>query len=356
MGPGASIGDYVHTIRHEAQLGAQAIREAGLPSRPVETIFFGGGTPTMLTASMLTDILGVVENEYGIAQGAEITVEANPDTLNPTDCQQLANGGVTRLSIGMQSAVPHVLRTLDRTHTPEHVPLIVDHAKAVGLSTSLDLIYGASGESIDDWRTTVRTAIDLNPDHISAYSLIIEQGTKMAAQVARGELPKPDEDDQATKYEIADALLSEAGYHWYEISNFARSGHESQHNLAYWRDWDWWALGPGAHWHLGDVRGWNTKHPIAWAGQVGQGHLPVAGHEIITPDSRHLEYVMLAIRTREGLDASLIDEAVRHKVVPTLIADELIDPFQAFAGRIVLTLRGRLLADYVTGQLLEFSA
>ena len=249
FGPGAQIGDYGPSVLAEADLAVRVMEEVGLPARRARTVFFGGGTPTMLDATELIDILAGLRERIGIASGAEVTLEANPDTVTREDLHALADAGFTRVSFGMQSAVPEILATLDRTHTPERVPLVVQWAKEAGLSTSVDLIYGTPGESLADWEASLRAALSYESDHISAYALVVEEGTKMGAQVARGELPTPDPDDEATKYELADALLAEAGYVWYEISNFARateadlaSGqpstsfeHASAHNLAYWR-------------------------------------------------------------------------------------------------------------------------
>ena len=262
--------------------------------------------------------------------------------------------------------MPHVLKVLERTHEPARVPRVVDWARRAGLSTSLDLIYGAPGESLEDWQRSLDAVTQIGPDHVSVYALVIEEGTRMWSQVRRGELPMPEDDDEATKYEMADASLRQAGYEWYEISNWARPGAECRHNQAYWLDWDWWGGGPGAHSHLGDVRLWNTKHPVAWAGQISTGHLPVAGHEVIDAGSRELERIMLSIRLREGIAlASLSDPsggvlddvgATPSHLVPVvagLVADGLLDAGAAMRGRAVLTLRGRLMADTVTRALTQ---
>ena len=242
-----------------------------------------------------------------------MTTEANPDSVDEADLVALAGGGFTRVSFGMQSAVPHVLKVLERTHEPARVPRVVDWARRAGLSTSLDLIYGAPGESLEDWQRSLDAVTRIGPDHVSAYALVIEEGTRMWGQVRRGELPMPEDDDEATKYEMADAALRRAGYEWYEISNWARPGAECRHNQAYWLDWDWWGAGPGAHSHLGDVRLWNTKHPVAWAGQISTGHLPVAGHEVIDAGSRELERIMLGIRLREGIALASLGVLVRRR-------------------------------------------
>jgi len=246
------------------------------------------------------------------------------------------------------------------------VPRVVDWAQRAGLSTSLDLIYGAPGESLEDWQRSLDAVTRIGPDHVSVYALVIEEGTRMWSQVRRGELPMPEDDDEATKYEMADASLRQAGYEWYEISNWARPGAECRHNQAYWLDWDWGGGGPGAHSHLGGGRLWDTQHPVAWAGQISTGHLPVAGHEVIDAGSRELERIMLSIRLREGIalaslsgpsDGSLDDVGATPShlvpVVAGLVADGLLDDGAASKGRAVLTLRGRLMADTVTRALTQ---
>ena len=382
FGPGAQVGDYAPSVLAEASLAARVMAESGLPAREAQTVFFGGGTPTMLDTAELTEILTGLRERIGIAPGAEVTLEANPDTVTREGLVQLADAGFTRVSFGMQSAVPAILKTLDRTHTPERVPLVVQWAKEAGLLTSVDLIYGTPGESLAEWETSLRAALSYETDHISAYALVVEEGTKMGAQVARGELPTPDPDDEAAKYELADALLGEAGYVWYEISNFARatdadlaSGrpstfytHASAHNLAYWRDWDWWGLGPGAHSHVGRMRWWNVKNPAAYAARLRDGRSPAYAGEILDEDTRELERVMLGVRTSEGIELAGLpgtrqaDEAgvalgagaVSGGRVAALIADGLIDAAAALRGRVILTLRGRLLADYVTRELMGY--
>jgi len=382
FGPGAQVGDYAPSVLAEASLAARVMAESGLPAREARTVFFGGGTPTMLDTAELIEILAGLRERIGIAPGAEVTLEANPDTVTREGLAALADAGFTRVSFGMQSAVPAILATLDRTHTPERVPLVVEWAKEAGLSTSVDLIYGTPGESLSDWETSLRAALSYETDHISAYALAVEEGTKMGAQVARGELPTPDPDDEAAKYELADALLSEAGYAWYEISNFARAtdadlasgrpstfyAHASAHNLAYWRDWDWWGLGPGAHSHVGRMRWWNVKNPAAYAARLRDGRSPAYAGEILDEDTRELERVMLGVRTSEGIELAGLpgtrqaDEAgaalgagsVSGGRVAALIADGLIDGAAALRGRAILTLRGRLLADYVTRELMGY--
>ncbi len=343
---GARQDQYADTLLREVELAARVLSASG-PLRSAQTVFFGGGTPTLLPAGDLARMLAAVGATFGIAPDAEITVEANPDTVTDAVAVELAAGGVTRMSIGMQSAVPHVLAALDRTHEPANVRTALASARGAGLDVSLDLIYGAPGESLDDWRTSIEEAIALAPDHVSAYALIIEDGTKLARQIRRGEVPAPDDDLQADMYELADDLLSAAGYEWYEVSNWARDDSQrSRHNLAYWQGTDWWGFGPGAHSHIGGVRFWNVKHPAAYAQRLAAGESPGAGREVPDAEARALENVLLRTRIREGLPVSELLGEGRHAVA-ALIADGLVDGPAAVRGRVVLTRRGRLLADAV---------
>jgi len=349
---GARQDEYADTLLHEVDLARTVLANAG-PIRPATTVFFGGGTPTLLPPGDLARMLDGVRRSFGFADGAEITVEANPDTVTDAVAAELASAGVTRLSIGMQSAVAHVLAALDRTHEPANVGTAVDAARSAGLDVSLDLIYGAPGESLDDWRTSLETAAALSPDHISAYALIVEDGTKLARQIRRGEVPMPDDDLQADMYELADDLLAAAGYDWYEVSNWSRGDeHRSRHNLAYWQGADWWGFGPGAHSHIAGVRFWNVKHPAAYAQRLAAGESPAAGRERPDAVAQALESVLLRTRIREGLPISELLGEGRHAVA-ALIADGLIDGPAAVHGRVVLTRRGRLLADAVVRALTD---
>ncbi|GLJ79240.1 radical SAM family heme chaperone HemW [Microbacterium imperiale] len=349
---GARQDAYADEVLREVALSARVLDARG-PRRPAATVFFGGGTPTLLPPGDLARMLGGVRDTFGIAPGAEVTVEANPDTMTPAVADELAAAGVTRLSIGMQSAVPHVLAALDRTHDPANVATAVSAARSAGLDVSLDLIYGAPGESLADWRASVETAIALAPDHVSAYALIIEDGTKLERQIRRGEVPAPDDDLQADMYETADTLLAAAGYSWYEVSNWATSPEQrSRHNLAYWRGTDWWGYGPGAHSHVGGLRWWNVKHPAAYAQRLAMDASPAAGRERPDAAARRLESVLLRTRIAEGLPVAELDEDGRRGVA-ALIADGLIEGADAVRGRIVLTRRGRLMADAVVRALTE---
>lgn len=319
---------------------------------PVETIFIGGGTPTLLPVDHLGALLAGVERRWGITADAEVTTEANPDTLNASVATGLARAGFTRVSIGMQSAVPHVLTTLDRTHVPSHLPTAVNAVKAAGMQVSLDLIYGTPGESIDDWRRSVQTALDLEPDHVSAYALTIEEGTAMGAAVRRGTVPMPTDDDEADKYELADELLAEAGYQWYEISNWARrSDARCRHNLAYWRGQDWWGIGPGAHSHVDGTRWWNVKHPSAYGARLHARRSPALAREVLTEAQRYDERVMLGLRLVQGVPiASLREDSDRP--VAHLLDRGLLNTESAQGGYAVLTRQGRLLADTAVHALL----
>ncbi|GAA3770755.1 radical SAM family heme chaperone HemW [Microbacterium kribbense] len=349
---GARQDQYADTLLAEVALARDVLQAAG-GVRPASTVFFGGGTPTLLPPGDLARMLDGVRATFGIADGAEITVEANPDTVTDAVAGTLAGAGVTRLSVGMQSAVPHVLAALDRTHRPDNVATAVAAARGAGLDVSVDLIYGAPGESLADWRESLRAALGLAPDHISAYALIIEQGTKLARQIRRGEVPAPDDDLQADMYELADGMLAADGFAWYEVSNWARGdAHRSRHNLSYWRNADWWGFGPGAHSHIAGVRWWNVKHPAAYAQRLAAGQSPAAGREQPDAQARRLETVLLRSRIREGLPIAEIPEP-RRRAVAGLIADGLVDGTEAVHGRIVLTLKGRLLADAVVRALTD---
>ncbi|HEX7805817.1 MAG TPA: radical SAM family heme chaperone HemW, partial [Cellulomonas sp.] len=302
LGGGASQVAYADTALQEIDLAARVLADSGLPARRVQTVFVGGGTPTVLPSGDLARMLDGVRSAWGLTDDAEVTTEANPDSVTPSSLEALAAAGFTRVSFGMQSAVPHVLATLERTHDPERIPDVVRWARDVGLQVSLDLIYGTPGESADDWRRSVEAVLATGVDHVSAYALVVEQGTRMAVQVRRGELELPSGDDQAAKYELADDLFAEAGLHWYEVSNWARTDADRcRHNLAYWRGDDWWGVGPGAHSHVGGMRWWNVKHPRAYAARLADGLSPAAGRELVGEESAQLERVMLGVRLADGL-------------------------------------------------------
>jgi putative oxygen-independent coproporphyrinogen III oxidase len=346
---GASVATFADAALREIGFAAGVLGT----TPPVQTVFVGGGTPTMLAATDLARMLRGIREVWGLAPDAEVTTEANPDSVTPHGLELLAEAGFTRVSLGMQSAVPHVLRTLERTHDPDNVGRAVRAARSAGLQVSLDLIYGTPGESRDDWRTSLDVALALEPDHVSAYALVVEEGTKLAAQVRRGQVPAPEDDDEAAKYEIADEWLAEAGYEWYEVSNWA-AGEDARcrHNEGYWSDGNWWGVGPGAHSHVGGVRWWNVKHPNAYAARVRDGASPAQGRETLTAEQRHDERVLLGVRLVDGLPIAELGEEGRAAVAG-LIADGLVDATAALRRRrVVLTRRGRLLADTVVRRLL----
>jgi oxygen-independent coproporphyrinogen-3 oxidase len=353
---GASAGQnhvsqatYPDLVAQEVDLAAKVLPATGAPAR---TVFFGGGTPTLLAPDRLGGIIRKIDERFGLAKDAEVTVEANPETVGPAELEQLLAQGVTRLSFGMQSAVPHVLRVLDREHQPGRPLDCVRWAREAGFEhVSLDLIYGTPGESDDDWRRSLTAAIEAGPDHVSAYALIVEDGTRLAAKVRRGEIAAPDDDAMADRYLIADDLLSQAGFTWYELSNWAKSEKsQSRHNLLYWTGGEWWGFGPGAHSHVGGVRWWNVKHPAAYAARLAASRSPAAARERLTGAMSRMEEIMLRARLAAGLPLSLLrgtaaDEAER------MVAEALIDPSAHAAGKLVLTLKGRLLADAVVRDL-----
>lgn len=357
LGGGASQASYASTALGELALAARVLRDADLPARPVSTVFVGGGTPTVLPARDLVRMLDGIRDAWGLTSDAEVTTEANPDSVTPGSLAELAAAGFTRVSFGMQSAVPHVLATLERTHDPRRIPDVVRWAQDAGLRVSLDLIYGTPGESLDDWRASLDAVLATGVDHVSAYALVVETGTRMAVQVRRGELALPTEDDLAAKYELADELLTAAGLGWYEVSNWARTDADRcRHNLAYWRGDDWWGVGPGAHSHVGGVRWWNVKHPRAYADRLARGLSPAAGRETVADDAAQLERVMLGVRLADGLGLGALTDAARRRVAG-LVADGLVDGRAALGAdgerRVLLTQRGRLLADAVVRTLTD---
>jgi oxygen-independent coproporphyrinogen-3 oxidase len=334
------------------------MEEMGFGGRTAATVFFGGGTPTLLEPDAIGRILDAVRETWGLAADAEVTVEANPDSVDAGRIRRLAELGVTRLSLGMQSAEPRVLAILDRTHDPEHVGRAVEAAHECGLAASVDLIYGTPGETPAEWEASLRAAIATGVGHISAYALTLEPHTPLARRIARGEVPPINPDAQAEAYEQAERILGEVGFTWYEISNFAREpAAHCRHNLGYWRGGDWWGIGPGAHSGLGaDIghgpqRWWNVKQPRVWAQRLAEHRSPEAGRDEPDAIGQMVERVMLGIRLAEGLDPAAVPPEGRA-AVPDLIATGLLDPARAEAGRLVLTLQGRLLADTVTQALI----
>jgi putative oxygen-independent coproporphyrinogen III oxidase len=341
LGSASSPDAWLAAVRREIDRARTRVGD-----RPVDTVFVGGGTPSLIGAERLGSVLGAVREAFGLAENAEVTTESNPESTSPEFFAGLVEAGYTRVSLGMQSAAPHVLRVLDRKHTPGRAVEAAREARAAGIAhVNLDLIYATPGETDADLRHSVEAVLESGVDHVSAYSLIVEDGTALARRVARGELPAPDDDVAAARYEMIDDLLGGAGLHWYEVSNWARDASaECRHNLGYWLDGDWWGLGPGAHSHLAGRRWWNVKHP----GRYSAAENPEADFELLTPEEQHTERVMLRLRLAQGLDLRLLDEPARAEAARAA-AEGLLE---LRAGRAVLTRRGRLLADRVVADLL----
>lgn len=348
----ADRDSYADTVIEEIRLARKVLGAAELPA---ETVFFGGGTPTLLPAADLGRMLRAIREEFGLAPGAEITTEANPETVDPASLAALREAGLTRVSFGMQSARAHVLKVLDRTHTPGRPETCVAQARAAGFEhVNLDLIYGTPSETDDDWQATLDAALAAEPDHISAYSLIVEEGTRLAARIRRGEVPPTDDDVHADRYLRAEETLTAGGLSWYEVSNWARTTQaRCRHNELYWTGADWWGAGPGAHSHVGGVRWWNVKHPAAYTQRLESGHSPAHGRELLRDEDRRVERIMLELRHVDGCPLHLLAPA-GLRAARQAVTDGLLDatPFDE-QERAVLTLRGRLLADALTRDLVD---
>ena len=346
------IGDVKQSEFHlpllkEIDFSAMVLAESGMQMPKLSSVFFGGGTPSLFSAGQISSILGRLQESFGPDVGCDVTLEANPDTVTPEYLLDLASLGITRISVGVQSFDPAVLKTLDRTHDPELVPQVVSWAKAAGLKVSVDLIYGSPGESLESWRDTVQGAIDLQTQHVSAYSLIVEPGTKLAAQIKRGQLAEPDEDLNAEKQELASQMLEAAGLDWYEVSNW---GEPSIHNKSYWYSRNWWGYGPGAHSHINGNRFWNRKHPLAYQQALENGS-PVQAMEVIDERTHLEERLMLELRCIDGTDLSLLEDlGVSKQKVAGALADGLLVLLPG--AKIAVSGKGRLLIDGLVLQLL----
>ena len=351
LGGGAAQAGYAQQAIEEVRQARRVLGEAYVP---VETVFFGGGTPTLLPASDLVAMLKAIKNEFGLSSDAEITTEANPESVDEKYLVELVEGGFNRISFGMQSARRHVLEVLDRKHTPGRPEQCVRWAYDAGFEqVNLDLIYGTPGETEDDWRASVEAVIGAYPDHVSAYSLIVEDGTRLASRIRRGELPMIDDDLHADRYLLVDGLLAEAGYRWYEVSNWAVSEDaQCRHNLLYWTGADWWGVGPGAHSHIGGTRWWNVKHPSAYAQRIEAAQSPGHAREVLTPGDRRIERILLELRISEGLELALLS-AKGRAAAELALQEQLLEPLPFADGHAVLTLRGRLLADAIVRDLTD---
>jgi putative oxygen-independent coproporphyrinogen III oxidase len=343
---GANPDGWLAALRVELELAAAQL---GVPPA-VQTVFVGGGTPSLLGGDGLAEVLDAVRDRFELAPGAEVTTEANPESTSPRFFERLRAAGFTRVSLGMQSAAGHVLAVLDRVHSAGRAPAAAAEARAAGFEhVSIDLIYGTPGERDDDLRRSVDTALEAGIDHLSAYALVVEDGTALARRVRRGEVAAPDDDVLADRYTLLDARLSASDLTWYEVSNWSRPGAECRHNLGYWDGGEWWGAGPGAHGYLGATRWWNVKHPNAYASTLAERRLPVADFELLDGEDRHVEEVMLRLRLRTGLPLNVLSEVERERL-GRAEADGLV---VRVADRVVLTDRGRLLADAVVRHLLD---
>lgn len=354
LGQGASRDSWAATAIAEIDLARRVLPDVA----GVGTVFFGGGTPTLLPPDDLGDVLAAIDDRFGLLAGAEVTTESNPDSVDAADLARLRERGFNRISFGMQSATPHVLQLLERTHRPGRPQEAAREARAAGFeSVSLDLIYGTPGESAADWQHSLEAALEAEPDHVSAYALIVEEGTRLGARVRRGEVPMTDDDDHADKYLQTEQILTTAGFSAYEVSNWARPArsdetrvdHRCAHNLAYWQGGHWWGIGPGAHSHVGGVRWWNVRHPAAWSGRLSAQESPAQAREILDADTRRVERVLLELRLADGLDLAVLTDRERLRV------DDLVRRELAMINnqRLILTLPGRLLADGIVRDLLD---
>ena len=337
---------YIDSAIKEIEMAAQVVGSATIP-----TIFFGGGTPSLLPAAQLARVIEAIRSRFTLDKDIEITLEANPDSLTQEFLDEIKSAGATRISMGMQSAVGSVLKVLDRTHNPESVGRAVSMVRAAGFKhVSVDLIYGSPGETIDDWRRSLEYALALDIDHISAYALIVEKGTKLAAQINRGELTMPPDDQSADKYLLADQLFEAAGFNWYELSNWSKPGGQCRHNIAYWDGSFWWGVGAGAHSYLNGKRWWNVKHPSSYQEKILQGQSPELSHEILTPENLSDEFIMLQIRRREGILHNHLS-SVQIAKAEEFLSSGFLDSASWQDMRLVLSRDGRLIADKIVREL-----
>ncbi len=349
LGDSVSRATWADSAIAELQL---ARRVLGADAPPFSTVFVGGGTPTLLPSADLVRVLDAAQSLFGLLPDAEVTTEANPDAVTPASLAELRAGGFTRVSFGLQSTAERVLQVLDRTHRPGRSLEAVREAQAAGFdNVNVDLIFGTPGESDDDLERTLDDVLGLGVQHVSAYALIVEEGTRLARRIARGEIPAPDDDVQADRYERIDARLTAAGMTWYEVSNWALPGREARHNLAYWLGHHWWGVGPGAHSHVGGTRWWNERHPATWTRALAAGHSPAQAREVVSAADRVVERIMLETRIRAGLSVWELEQPALDQL-GRLVEHGLIEDPRAKGDRVILTLRGRLLADVVVRALL----
>lgn len=338
--------NYISAVLKEIELAQKTVGAAEVPS-----IFFGGGTPSLMPAVELARVIQEIRDRFELSPDIEITIEVNPDSVSLDFLEKMRQAGANRISMGMQSAVPHVLKVLDRTHNPENVSTAVEKARQAGFEhVSVDLIYGAPGESISDWQQSVTSALQLPIDHISAYALIIEKGTKLAAQISRGEVQMPPDEETAEKYLIADSAFEAAGFNWYELSNWSKPGGQCRHNIAYWNGSMWWGVGPGAHSYFDNRRWWNVKHPATYQQKINAGESPVQSEEILSEENLADEYLMLQIRRREGIPHRNLKDSQVSRAAEYVDSGHL-DQAEWTAQKLVLTQQGRLIADRIVRDL-----
>lgn len=338
--------NYISAVLKEIELAKKTVGAAEVPS-----IFFGGGTPSLMPAAELARVIQEIRDRFELSPDIEITIEVNPDSVSIDFLEKMRQAGANRISMGMQSAVPHVLKVLDRTHNPGNVSTAVEKARQAGFEhVSVDLIYGAPGESISDWQQSVTSALQLPIDHISAYALIIEKGTKLAAQISRGEVQMPPDEETAEKYLIADSAFEAAGFNWYELSNWSKPGGQCRHNIAYWNGSMWWGVGPGAHSYFDNRRWWNVKHPATYQQKINAGESPVHSEEILSEENLADEYLMLQIRRREGIPHRNLKDSQVSRAAEYVDSGHL-DQAEWTAQKLVLTRQGRLIADRIVRDL-----
>ena len=339
---------YIDLLVKEIEFARNQVGESAI----VPSIFFGGGTPSLMEASDIKRVITAISKQFKLDPIAEVTLETNPDTVTKEKLKQFYDAGVNRISFGMQSSVPHVLKTLDRTHNPENLPQVTKWASEVGFKEiSVDLIYGTPGESKQDWQQSIDSALALPISHISAYALIVEEGTKLAAQIKRGEITKPDDDLTAEKYIMADKAFTTAGFNWYELSNWAKPNSQSKHNLAYWLGHNWWGAGPGAHSHINGKRFWNVKHPNLYKQKIQANETVILDSEVLKGSQIESERLMLSIRLPQGLEKNTLNNQQILELTDYVNSGHL-DQENWNLGRATLTLDGRLIADRIVREIL----
>ena len=339
---------YIDLLVKEIEFARNQVGESAI----VPSIFFGGGTPSLMEASDIKRVITAISEQFKLDSIAEVTLETNPDTVTKEKLKQFYDAGINRISFGMQSSVLHVLKTLDRTHNPENLPQVTKWASEVGFKEiSVDLIYGTPGESKQDWQQSIDSALALPISHISAYALIVEEGTKLAAQIKRGEIAKPDDDLTAEKYIMADKAFTAAGFNWYELSNWAKPNSQSKHNLAYWLGHNWWGAGPGAHSHINGKRFWNVKHPNLYKQKIQANETVVLESELLERSQIESERLMLSIRLPQGLEKNTLNNQQILELTDYVNSGHL-DQENWNLGRATLTLDGRLIADRIVREIL----